>query len=204
MISHSRGSFQKDPLNFFFRVFSQRTPCGGIYVTLSLKTLYKLREYFKILLVKMRVILHQPIIRYLPQTRQTHNHEWVMKRVVNVIRAGEKGIHGIGKRPSSSSSPFQKNKKEGEKLLEPTADMAEKKEKEEEIKEEESPPEKPLPGDCCGSGCVRCVWDVYYEELEEYNNRQQQKKDVLLSGSGGGKDDSSKSPSSDSSSPSSS
>lgn len=32
-----------------------------------------------------------------------------------------------------------------------------------------SPPEKPLPGDCCGSGCVRCVWDVYYEELEEYN-----------------------------------
>ncbi|XP_010263851.1 PREDICTED: uncharacterized protein LOC104602013 [Nelumbo nucifera] len=34
-----------------------------------------------------------------------------------------------------------------------------------------SPPEKPLPGDCCGSGCVRCVWDVYYEELEDYNNR---------------------------------
>ncbi|KAK3032298.1 hypothetical protein RJ639_036255 [Escallonia herrerae] len=32
-----------------------------------------------------------------------------------------------------------------------------------------APPEKPLPGDCCGSGCVRCVWDVYYEELEEYN-----------------------------------
>lgn len=31
------------------------------------------------------------------------------------------------------------------------------------------PPEKPLPGDCCGSGCVRCVWDLYYEELEEYN-----------------------------------
>ncbi|KAL8478831.1 hypothetical protein ACS0TY_030637 [Phlomoides rotata] len=31
------------------------------------------------------------------------------------------------------------------------------------------PPEKPLPGDCCGSGCVRCVWDMYYEELEEYN-----------------------------------
>ncbi|KAL7104586.1 hypothetical protein ACP275_08G254900 [Erythranthe tilingii] len=31
------------------------------------------------------------------------------------------------------------------------------------------PPEKPLAGDCCGSGCVRCVWDVYYDELEEYN-----------------------------------
>ncbi|KAE8707742.1 putative Glutaredoxin-1, grx1 [Hibiscus syriacus] len=33
-----------------------------------------------------------------------------------------------------------------------------------------APPEKPEPGDCCGSGCVRCVWDVYYEELEAYNN----------------------------------
>ncbi|KAL4568593.1 hypothetical protein LXL04_024208 [Taraxacum kok-saghyz] len=31
------------------------------------------------------------------------------------------------------------------------------------------PPEKPLPGDCCGSGCVRSVWDIYYDELEEYN-----------------------------------
>ncbi|KAI3420635.1 Glutaredoxin domain-containing protein [Psidium guajava] len=31
------------------------------------------------------------------------------------------------------------------------------------------PPERPSPGDCCGSGCVRCVWDVYYEELEAYN-----------------------------------
>ncbi|CAN1161449.1 UPF0651 protein P31B10.02, mitochondrial [Linum perenne] len=31
------------------------------------------------------------------------------------------------------------------------------------------PPEKPEAGDCCGSGCVRCVWDVYCEELEDYN-----------------------------------
>lgn len=38
---------------------------------------------------------------------------------------------------------------------------------------EPTPPEKPLPGDCCGSGCVRCVWDVYYEELEDYNNQLQ-------------------------------
>lgn len=50
-------------------------------------------------------------------------------------------------------------------------------EKEEEKKELEKstpryippPPEKPLPDDCCGSGCVRCVWDIYYEELEAYN-----------------------------------
>ncbi|XP_013612091.1 PREDICTED: UPF0651 protein YPL107W, mitochondrial [Brassica oleracea var. oleracea] len=49
----------------------------------------------------------------------------------------------------------------------------EEKGKVDEDKEEEislpPPPEKPEAGDCCGSGCVRCVWDVYYEELEEYN-----------------------------------
>ncbi|GLJ07061.1 hypothetical protein SUGI_0056770 [Cryptomeria japonica] len=31
------------------------------------------------------------------------------------------------------------------------------------------PPEKPLPGDCCGSGCETCVWDIYYDQLQEYN-----------------------------------
>lgn len=41
------------------------------------------------------------------------------------------------------------------------------------------PPEKPLPGDCCGSGCVRCVWDIYYEELEEYNKLCKSKSDSL-------------------------
>ena len=33
-------------------------------------------------------------------------------------------------------------------------------------------PEKPLPGDCCGSGCIRCVWDIYFEELEVYNAKK--------------------------------
>ncbi|XP_038881411.1 uncharacterized protein LOC120072947 [Benincasa hispida] len=45
----------------------------------------------------------------------------------------------------------------------------EKKEKKEKNVKLPPPPEKPLPGDCCGSGCVRCVWDIYYEELEDYN-----------------------------------
>ncbi|KAK4711803.1 hypothetical protein R3W88_006316 [Solanum pinnatisectum] len=55
---------------------------------------------------------------------------------------------------------------------------------ESEKKQEESkvtippPPEKPLPDDCCGSGCVRCVWDMYYEELEEYNKLYQSNPDV--------------------------
>ncbi|XP_056696988.1 uncharacterized protein [Spinacia oleracea] len=43
------------------------------------------------------------------------------------------------------------------------------KEKEKEKKELPPPPEKPEAGDCCGSGCVRCVWDIYYEELDAYD-----------------------------------
>eukprot|EP00667_Euglena_gracilis_P024125 EG_transcript_27552 len=29
-------------------------------------------------------------------------------------------------------------------------------------------PQPPDPGDCCGSGCTRCVWDVYYDALEAF------------------------------------
>lgn len=41
-------------------------------------------------------------------------------------------------------------------------------------KEIPPPPEKPDPDDCCGSGCVRCVWDVYYDQLEEYDKLYKQ------------------------------
>ncbi len=30
------------------------------------------------------------------------------------------------------------------------------------------PPEEPDPLDCCGEGCVRCVYDLYDEALAEY------------------------------------
>lgn len=30
------------------------------------------------------------------------------------------------------------------------------------------PPEKPLPTDCCGSGCPMCVLDIYDAALERY------------------------------------
>lgn len=52
-----------------------------------------------------------------------------------------------------------------------TADKLNSKQIEEKEEKKQQPPplEKPEPGDCCGSGCVRCVWDVYYEELEDYN-----------------------------------
>lgn len=32
------------------------------------------------------------------------------------------------------------------------------------------PPQKPLPFDCCESGCARCVFDVYDEELAGYES----------------------------------
>ena len=31
-----------------------------------------------------------------------------------------------------------------------------------------TPPEKPLAFDCCESGCDRCVFDIYAEELAFY------------------------------------
>lgn len=31
-----------------------------------------------------------------------------------------------------------------------------------------TPPEKPLPMDCCGGGCAVCVWDAYEEALQYY------------------------------------
>jgi hypothetical protein len=31
-----------------------------------------------------------------------------------------------------------------------------------------TPPEKPDPDECCGSGCVQCVLDLYEDELSRY------------------------------------
>ena len=30
------------------------------------------------------------------------------------------------------------------------------------------PPREPQPEECCGSGCVPCVYDVYWDKLERY------------------------------------
>ena len=31
-----------------------------------------------------------------------------------------------------------------------------------------SKPREPDPDECCGTGCVRCVWDIYNEAMERY------------------------------------
>ena len=31
-----------------------------------------------------------------------------------------------------------------------------------------TPPRKPEPQECCGTGCIPCVMDLYEEELWEY------------------------------------
>lgn len=33
------------------------------------------------------------------------------------------------------------------------------------------PPEKPLPSDCCDSGCDPCVHDSYADEMDEYREQ---------------------------------
>lgn len=48
------------------------------------------------------------------------------------------------------------------------------------------PPEKPGPFDCCGQGCIPCVYDLYAEELRHYeewralqgNSEQAQKNEA--------------------------
>ncbi|BAN25344.1 oxidoreductase-like domain-containing protein [Caballeronia insecticola] len=34
-----------------------------------------------------------------------------------------------------------------------------------------TPPERPLPEDCCQSGCNPCVFDLYEEALERYETQ---------------------------------
>lgn len=30
------------------------------------------------------------------------------------------------------------------------------------------PPERPEPGECCNSGCIPCVYDLYDEAMDRY------------------------------------
>ena len=39
---------------------------------------------------------------------------------------------------------------------------------------EPQPPREPLPEDCCGGGCVPCVYDRYYDARERYEEAHRQ------------------------------
>ncbi|KAH0700214.1 hypothetical protein KY284_014429 [Solanum tuberosum] len=86
--------------------------------------------------------------------------------------------------PSTRNFAALKSPMAEEANLKSTVESTKNNKTESEKKQEESkvtippPPEKPLPDDCCGSGCVRCVWDMYYEELEEYNKLYKSNPDV--------------------------
>lgn len=34
--------------------------------------------------------------------------------------------------------------------------------------EEKMPPREPAPDECCGNGCMDCVWTQYWAELKQY------------------------------------
>ena len=40
------------------------------------------------------------------------------------------------------------------------------------------PPRKPEPQECCGTGCIPCVMDIYEEELYEYEKALRNLGDV--------------------------
>lgn len=40
------------------------------------------------------------------------------------------------------------------------------------------PPRKPEPHECCGTGCIPCVMDIYEEELWEYERSLKQRQAV--------------------------
>lgn len=41
-----------------------------------------------------------------------------------------------------------------------------------------APPRKPEPQECCGTGCIPCVMDIYEEELWEYERALKQWQDT--------------------------
>ncbi|KAL8178630.1 UNVERIFIED_CONTAM: NADH-cytochrome b5 reductase-like [Gekko kuhli] len=41
-------------------------------------------------------------------------------------------------------------------------------------------PQEPLPSQCCGSGCVPCIYDVYHRELEQWEEAKAKQDRNLL------------------------
>jgi len=55
------------------------------------------------------------------------------------------------------------------------------------IKDLPPPPDKPTPYECCGSGCLPCIFEYYYEQLEAWEQKHgmsraeyQRQKELLI------------------------
>jgi hypothetical protein len=75
--------------------------------------------------------------------------------------------------PRAFSAKVDAEEMRGGDLEEESAPKVERQQVQEKAKAVEDelgpPPERPLPGDCCGQGCDVCVWDTYNDQLQEYN-----------------------------------
>lgn len=40
-------------------------------------------------------------------------------------------------------------------------------------------PREPQPDECCGKGCVECVWTVYWDEMTNYRKRKAAQEGVV-------------------------
>ncbi|OAE19206.1 hypothetical protein AXG93_4751s1110 [Marchantia polymorpha subsp. ruderalis] len=73
---------------------------------------------------------------------------------------------------SDEEAEAERLKKEEQKRRD---DEAENLRKEKEVLDKIGPPpEKPLPGDCCGNGCSPCIWDTYWDELADYKKLREE------------------------------
>ena len=38
-------------------------------------------------------------------------------------------------------------------------------------------PMKPLPTDCCGTGCPKCIYEIYEEQVEKYTKWKEKQEE---------------------------
>ncbi|CAI9110871.1 OLC1v1010962C1 [Oldenlandia corymbosa var. corymbosa] len=122
----------------------------------------------------MRYPIPKPITRFAPSVNpfrsdQSRTFRAAFSSTGNVSCAVEISMAGDAEKKDEKPHPVVNGGGQSSSVLIDKKEEGDKESEKSTPKNIPPPPEKPLPDDCCGSGCVRCVWDVYYDELEEYN-----------------------------------